>query len=83
MAEKGSAHIESLSKWSSSKFIFRKRILPSGVPKEKKLVFKKGDPTWKMEHKYFKSLIKMNKKTNLSNDIWINSCLNHLKTLHN
>ena len=83
LAEKGSAHIESLSKWSSSKFIFRKRILPSGVPKEKKLVFKKGDPTWKMEHKYFKSLIKMNKKTNLSNDIWINSCLNNLKTLHN
>tara|TARA_B100000579_G_C22768498_1_gene822746 strand:- start:312 stop:1229 length:918 start_codon:yes stop_codon:yes gene_type:complete len=83
LAEKGSAHIESLSKWSASKFIWRKRILPSGIPKEKKLFFKKGDPTWKNEHLHFKSLIKKNKKTDLSNDIWLHSCLNNLINLSN
>ena len=71
LAEKGSAHIESLCKWGPTKFSYRKRIFPSGKPKEKILLIKKKDPTWSLEYKYFKNLILKNKKTDLANDFWI------------
>ena len=42
IAEKGSAHIESLCKWGPSTFTHRKRIFPSGRPLKNRLdLFKK------------------------------------------
>lgn len=71
IGEKGSAHITSLCKWGPSIFTHRKRVFPSGKPIEYKRVIKKKDPTWDLEYKYFKKLIKKRKKNNFLNDIWI------------
>ena len=80
IGEKGSAHVESFCKWGSSKFIYRERKLPSGKPKESINILNKADPTWKLEHDYFKKLIKDNKKTNLQKDLWIFNSLSKLIT---
>ena len=78
VGSKGSLHLNSLCKWGPSKLTIRKRKLPSGQPSEKIYTIRKEDPTWKLEHKYFFNLIKLNKKTNLKNDIWINKILRNL-----
>ena len=78
IGSKGSAHIESLCKWSKSKLIFRKRTLPSGKPKEKINVYKKGDPTWLKENENFEKNIKSKKKTDLKKDILINNCFKNI-----
>lgn len=72
LAAKGSAHLNSLCKWSKSTFIYRKRKLPSGKPSEKITFFEQGDPTWRSEYLFFKDLIKKNKKNNLKRDIILN-----------
>ena len=41
IGSKGSIHLNSLTKWSKSDLIIRKRMFPSGYPKEKKITFKK------------------------------------------
>lgn len=66
----GSAHVQSLCKWTDSKFIYRRRVKPSGVPKEVIFIEKKGDPTWMLEHEYFLKQ-KNNKIFNYYNDIVI------------
>lgn len=71
IGSKGSAHIDNLCKWGKSTFVYRKRKFPSGRPSEKRQSILKLDPTWYLEYKHFKNLIKKNKKTNLSNDAWI------------
>ncbi len=73
-SEKGSIHIDSLCKWGPSTFTTRKRIFPSGIPKEKKKVIIKNDPTWELEYKYFKKIC-LKKQSNIENDIWIQSQL--------
>lgn len=73
---KGSVHIKCLCKWGPSDLIFRSRVLPSGIPKEKKKRIKIKDPTWLEEYKYFIKIINKSQKTNLNNDIWINNILN-------
>ncbi len=78
IGEKGSIHINSLTKWDKTTLILRKRVFPSGKPKEKKYSIKIKDPTWKKEYNYFLSLIK-NGKTNFINDFFINSSLKKLK----
>ena len=71
IGSRGSAHINRLCKWGDSIFTYRKRKIPSGKPKDiKKSLFIK-DPTWKLEYEYFKNLIKKEKKTDFSKDIWI------------
>ena len=72
LASKGSAHLDSLCKWSKSRFIHRKRKFPSGRPDEKMISFKKGDPTWQSENLFFKNLIKKKLRTNLKKDMIIN-----------
>ncbi len=52
----GSIHLNSLCKWSKSSLLIRKRKLPSGVPEEKRVIYPKGDKTWKKEIKYFYNL---------------------------
>ena len=78
IGSKGSAHIESLCKWSKSKLIFRKRILPSGEPIEKINVYNKGDPTWAKENVDFEKSVKIKKKPDLKKDIIINNCFNKI-----
>ena len=78
LAEKGSAHIESLCKWGPSTFIHRKRILPSGRPPEKTETLEQNDPTWDLEYDHFINLCQNNGGHNLENDIWINRTLRNL-----
>ena len=73
-ASKGSAHINSLCKWSNNTFCYRKRKFPSGKPKEKTFFFKQGDPTWKLEFSYFRNLIKKKTISTLKKDIVLNNC---------
>ena len=80
IGSKGSLHLNSLCKWSDSTFIYKKRKFPSGKPITKKIVFPKGDPTWELEHKYMKRLIKQKKKKIfIKKDILINKTLKILK----
>ena len=72
IGSKGSIHLNSLTKWSKSHLIIRKRKFPSGYPKEKKITFKKGDPTWRKEIEFFKKLIKTKKLIFTKKDLLIN-----------
>lgn len=85
LAEKGSAHIESLCKWGPSKFVYRKRKLPSGRPDEIQEVIVQDDPTWSKEYAFFKNLAKSSRGSDLSWDREIYRVLsgleNDLKTM--
>ncbi len=76
-AEKGSAHIQSLCKWGPSTFTLRDRKLPSGRPDEESVTLVQADPTWELEYRHFKQLC-ADGKSNIENDLWINSVLNDL-----
>jgi len=80
IAEKGSAHIESLCKWGPSVFTHRKRVFPSGRPTETSLTLVQEDPTWRAEYHHFKKLIDNCWETDLSNDLWLQSTLRNLDT---
>ena len=76
-AEKGSAHIESLCKWGPSTLTVRKRVLPSGRPKESLDTLEQPDPTWDMEYAHFKRLCGTG-AGNIDNDLWLNRQLKDL-----
>ncbi len=78
LAEKGSAHIESLCKWGPATFRHRTRVLPSGRPQEEEETLEQADPTWALEYAHFKSLCAEGGPSNLDNDLWINGELNRL-----
>ena len=78
IAERGSAHIESLCKWGPAKFTHRTRILPSGRPPEETMILTQDDPTWALEYAYFKSLVTGDAQTDLSHDLWLQTTLRHL-----
>ena len=78
VGSKGSIHLDSLCKWGPSTLRILKRKLPSGLPKEKKIVIKMKDPTWELEHKYFFNLLRVKKKNSLSKDLWINKNLKNI-----
>jgi predicted dehydrogenase len=84
IAEKGSAHIQSLCKWGPSNFIYRKRILPSGRPIEEISTLIKNDPTWDAEYIYFKNLCnnynKIDEINYLDKDIWLQKTLNEISS---
>lgn len=71
LAEKGSAHIESLCKWGPSRFRHRTRVLPSGRPCEHVETLVKADPTWALEYAHFTELCRAGGSGNTDNDIWI------------
>jgi scyllo-inositol 2-dehydrogenase (NADP+) len=77
LAEKGSAHIQSLCKWGPSTFTMRDRKLPSGRPDESSETLVQPDPTWALEYAHFKQLCARG-ESNIENDIWINATLNAL-----
>jgi scyllo-inositol 2-dehydrogenase (NADP+) len=81
IGEKGSLHLNSLSKWGRTLFKYRKRVLPSGVPIEKAYFANKIDTTWKSEHSFFKYLIIKKKKNNLDKDFWINQNILKMKEI--
>jgi scyllo-inositol 2-dehydrogenase (NADP+) len=78
LAEKGSAHIESLCKWGPSTFTVRTRVLPSGRPPEDTVTLAQDDPTWALEYAHFKKLCEEKQRTDLSTDIWLNKTIRTL-----
>lgn len=78
LASKGSAHIESLCKWGTANFIQRRRVLPSGRPREEVVSLPQGDPTWDLEYSYFKDLCLKGARTNLATDLWLQQTLGRL-----
>jgi scyllo-inositol 2-dehydrogenase (NADP+) len=80
LAEKGTAHIESLCKWGPATFTKRTRILPSGRPPEEVDTLVQEDPTWALEYAHFKKLVADGKPTDLSNDIWLWNSLHRLSS---
>ena len=77
-AEKGSAHIESLCKWGPSRFVHRRRVLPSGRPPEQAVTLVQEDPTWALEYAHFKDLVARGQTTDLGKDRWLNRTLRSL-----
>jgi predicted dehydrogenase len=77
LAEKGSAHIQSLCKWGPSTFILRDRKLPSGRPEEDVVTLTQPDPTWALEYRHFKEVCERG-ENNVANDIWIQGILDDL-----
>tara|TARA_A100001011_G_scaffold399481_1_gene508322 strand:+ start:134 stop:1039 length:906 start_codon:yes stop_codon:yes gene_type:complete len=78
LGSKGSAHVSSLCKWGPSIFTFRKRVLPSGKPKENKITLIKKDPTWNFEYKFFKKKVNSKTRTSLKRDVWIQKQFNKI-----
>lgn len=78
LAEKGTAHIESLCKWGPATLTHRTRVLPSGRPPEKCVRLVEEDPTWEVEYRHFKGLVESRAATDLSNDLWLQSTLEDL-----
>jgi predicted dehydrogenase len=78
LAEKGTAHIDSLCKWGPTTFTHRRRILPSGRPPEESVTLVQDDPTWEAEYRYFKQLCASGTITDLSNDRWLHRVLSRL-----
>lgn len=78
LAEKGSAHIESLCKWGPATFIHRTRVLPSGRPLEDRETLEQEDPTWALEYAHFKKLCAARAPADLSGDIWLQRALGRL-----
>ena len=75
--ERGSLHVEGLCKWGPSRFIVRRRVLPSGKPEEDTWTVERPDPTWALEYDHFKQLCARG-GANLEHDLWISSVLNDL-----
>jgi predicted dehydrogenase len=78
LAERGSAHIESLCKWGPSSFTTRTRILPSGRPPEESVTLVQEDPTWAAEYAHFKRLCEGGGAASLVKDAWLNDELSRL-----
>ncbi len=78
LAEKGTAHIESLCKWGPSRFTVRTRVVPSGRPPEESVTLVQDDPTWALEYEYFKAGCLGGKRTDLGTDRWLNQTLRSL-----
>jgi scyllo-inositol 2-dehydrogenase (NADP+) len=78
LAERGSAHIQSLCKWGPSVFTRRGRMLPSGRPPEDSDTLVQDDPTWALEYAHFKTLCGSSAGTDLSNDVWLHRVLARL-----
>lgn len=78
LAERGSAHIESLCKWGPSTFTMRTRVLPSGRPEEQVDTIEQDDPTWALEYANFRSACLNGQRTDLGTDLWLNRVLRGL-----
>lgn len=79
LAEKGTAHIQSLCKWGPSTFTHRTRVLPSGRPPEESVTLVQADPTWAIEYAHFKELCSKGVATDLSGDLWLHRALKRIR----
>jgi predicted dehydrogenase len=77
VGSKGSVHLDGLCKWGDSTLTLRQRVWPSGKPLERKEVLQQPDPTWAEEYRHFQRLCAAG-RTDLDNDVWINSVLEGL-----
>jgi scyllo-inositol 2-dehydrogenase (NADP+) len=78
LAERGTAHIESLCKWGPTTFRHRRRVLPSGRPPEDAVTLVQDDPTWALEYEHFKKLCAGRTVTDLGNDLRLQQALTRL-----
>jgi predicted dehydrogenase len=78
LAERGTAHIQSLCKWGPSTFTRRMRVLPSGRPPEESVTLVQDDPTWAIEYAHFKELCSKGAPADLSGDLWLHRALKRL-----
>tara|TARA_B100000700_G_scaffold319862_1_gene415946 strand:- start:3310 stop:4236 length:927 start_codon:yes stop_codon:yes gene_type:complete len=78
-AQKGSAHIDSFCKWGTSYFSYKKRVYPSGKPKEYNSKIRISDPTWLLEYKHFKKILLNEQKTDFNKDAIFYKILNNFK----
>lgn len=75
--ELGSAHVRGLCKWGSSVFVVRKRVFPSGTPRETVRTVRGPDSTWEDEYRFFKGLC-VEGSSSLDKDLWINTVFNEV-----
>lgn len=75
--EKGSIHMSSLCKWGGSELIIRTRVLPSGVPLEKKTFSPSPDLSWKKDFLSFEKHVKDN-QTSLNHDLQVSLALENI-----
>jgi len=57
LTDKGSLHVEGLTKWGRSIYTSRIRQHPAGVPEEKATVYVQPDSTWEQEWRLFNNLV--------------------------
>lgn len=70
IGEKGSLHMEGLTKWGASELVTRRRRFPSSVPYETREVVEGRDPTWEADLGHFEDLVATG-RTSCENDWWI------------
>jgi predicted dehydrogenase len=70
IGELGSAHVDGLRKWGPSTLTVRRRVFPSGRPREQVEVSEGPDLTWEAEYRYFKHLCTDGGAT-VERDLWI------------
>lgn len=75
--ERGSLHLEGFSKWGPTELIVRERILPSGVPRERRERFDGPDPTWRLDLEHFERVAREG-RTSMEKDWWITRTLHAL-----
>ena len=73
----GSLHLHGLPKWGPSELIVRERVLPSGVPRERREAQPSGtDVTWQRDLEHFEALATGGgAATSMENDWWISRTL--------
>ena len=69
IGSKGSAHLNSLCKWSRNEFTYRKRKNTSRQTFRKQNFFERKDPTWGRELNFFKKAISKKKNFNFLKEI--------------
>ena len=72
--ELGSIHLNGLRKWAGGELTVRKRVFPTGVPKEKSSFDKGPDITWKKDFLHFESQVSKGKST-LENDLQMSKAI--------
>lgn len=74
--EHGSLHHRGLCKWGPTELIVHQRILPSGVPRERRESRTGQDATWQRDLEYFERMTTMG-ETSMENDWWISRVIQH------
>jgi predicted dehydrogenase len=74
--EHGSLHLRGLCKWGPTELIVHQRILPSGVPRERREGRTGQDVTWQRDLEYFERMTTMG-ETSIENDWWISRVIQH------